>query len=302
MEMHPSHSPLPYNAYSEALDALTWSYTNRLLKTENATPLFTQKECQELLAVLKTTTDTDSNIQTASQTRIVARVLRRAVQWRQHHFRPEKPLPQDIQQRQLHHGMRHRQQRNRSCFDFIISWLCFGIPYLFAHRHDYHHFDEESGLMRTAGPMLMFGATVCLVAAIILSASITFLALPGLDNIARTAGMVAIVGSIGSLASSVIALFRHQIEMQRMALRHGGEGIIVVLSTGGDILLSLPAVFLAWSIVAFVAAIVLYAFRGVIEVDPSHWSKFAQYTKWTVVGVLGFSAGVLTTSTFFVRR
>ncbi len=71
---------------------------------------------------------------------------------------------------------------------------------------------------------------------------------------------------------------------------------------GGDILLSLPAVFLAWSIVAFVAAIVLYAFRGVIEVDPSHWSKFAQYTKWTVVGVLGFSAGVLTTSTFFVRR
>lgn len=30
MEMHPSHSPLPYNAYSEALDALTWSYTSML--------------------------------------------------------------------------------------------------------------------------------------------------------------------------------------------------------------------------------------------------------------------------------
>ena len=66
--------------------------------------------------------------------------------------------------------------------------------------------------------------------------------------------------------------------------------------------MSLPAVFLGWSIVAFVTAIVLYAFRGVIVVDPSHISKFAQYTKWTTVGVLGFSAGVLTTSMFFVRR
>ena len=29
MEAHPSHAPLPYNAYSEALDALTWSYTSK---------------------------------------------------------------------------------------------------------------------------------------------------------------------------------------------------------------------------------------------------------------------------------
>ena len=27
MESHPAHMPLPFNAYADALDALTWSYT-----------------------------------------------------------------------------------------------------------------------------------------------------------------------------------------------------------------------------------------------------------------------------------
>ena len=66
--------------------------------------------------------------------------------------------------------------------------------------------------------------------------------------------------------------------------------------------MSLPAVFLAWSIVAFVIGLMVYAFRGVAVVDPTHWAKFAQYTKWTTVGVLSFSAGVLTTSICVSRR
>jgi hypothetical protein len=66
--------------------------------------------------------------------------------------------------------------------------------------------------------------------AIILSASVTFLALPGLDNAARTAGFVAILASVASLASSVIALFRHQTEVHRLASR-SGEGLIYTVST-----------------------------------------------------------------------
>lgn len=70
----------------------------------------------------------------------------------------------------------------------------------------------------------------------------------------------------------------------------------------GSVLMSLPAVFLAWAIVAFVTAMVLYAFRGTMATDPDQWTKFAQYTKWTTVGVLGFSAFLLAISMFFVRR
>lgn len=31
MESHPAHAPLPLSARSEALDALTWSYTGQFL-------------------------------------------------------------------------------------------------------------------------------------------------------------------------------------------------------------------------------------------------------------------------------
>lgn len=152
----------------------------------------------------------------------------------------------------------------------------------------------------------------------------TFLALPGLDNIARTAAFVAILGSTGSLASSVVALFRHQAELRRM--HHIREGFYAPVSTVSSlclpsvsyiqlthtffsmeqqsysIIMSLPAVFLAWSIVAFVTGLVLYAFRGVVIINSSNWVRFSQYTKWTTVGILGFSAGVLTTSAIFARR
>ena len=69
-----------------------------------------------------------------------------------------------------------------------------------------------------------------------------------------------------------------------------------------SIIMSLPAVFLAYAIVAFVTGLVLYAFRGVVIVNTSNWVRFSQYTKWTTVGVLGFCAGVLTTSAIFARR
>ena len=67
-------------------------------------------------------------------------------------------------------------------------------------------------------------------AATILLASITFLALPGLDNVSRTAGFIAIVGSFASLGASMIAAFRNNVEVQRWAAR-GGEGIVVSMST-----------------------------------------------------------------------
>ena len=127
-----------------------------------------------------------------------------------------------------------------------MSCLCLGIPYFFADRHGQQRLDAESGL-RTMGPLLVIGASICLIvsatfcfatpvdiysmkqAAVILSASVTFIALPGLGNVARTAGFVAILGTVASLGSSIIALFRHQSELEYTRL--GGEHI--VLSTVG---------------------------------------------------------------------
>ncbi|EJD01731.1 uncharacterized protein FOMMEDRAFT_90143 [Fomitiporia mediterranea MF3/22] len=299
MESHPAHTPLPVNAYAEAMDKLTWSYTERLLKSNRrAPPPFTQHECQELIGILRNTSGSESTVQASIQTRVVARILRRIVQWKQHFFRPEKPLPRGVDSI----SRNQRSGPNRKTFaDFIAVWLCLGIPYLYASRHAYR-FDEEGGLLRSAGPMLVVGATVC-IAAMILVASLTFLALPGLDHVSRTAGFIAIIASFASLGASVIAALRNNVEVQRMAAR-GGEGLVVTMSTltGNSILPSLPAVFLAWSILSLITGIVLYAFRGSVAIDTVHWTRIASYTRWTTIGVLGFCGGVLITSAIFARR
>ena len=73
MESHPAHASLPSNARSDALDALTWSYTGKftitlrprfefihmlsdclLPSTRPVPPPFTQDECQELIKLLET--------------------------------------------------------------------------------------------------------------------------------------------------------------------------------------------------------------------------------------------------------
>jgi H+/Cl- antiporter ClcA len=67
--------------------------------------------------------------------------------------------------------------------------------------------------------------------------------------------------------------------------------------------MSLPLVFLVYAIIGFVTGIVLYSFRGVAVTDPFGQERpFEDYTKWTVVGVLGGLAGMLTTSLFLLRR
>jgi hypothetical protein len=51
----------------------------------------------------------------------------------------------------------------RTAGDFIISFVCLGLPYLFLERSHHQRFDTESGVRSTAGPMLVVGALACLI-------------------------------------------------------------------------------------------------------------------------------------------
>lgn len=64
-----------------------------------------------------------------------------------------------------------------------------------------------------------------------LSASVTLVSLPGLDNLGRIAGFVAILCSAASMISAVIALFRYKADVERAVVYMGGEGL-VMLSVG----------------------------------------------------------------------
>jgi len=154
--------------------------------------------------------------------------------------------------------------------------------------------------------MLLLGGCTCLVAAITLSASVTFLSLPGLDGPTRIPGFVAVLLATFSMVSSVVALFRYKSDLECVSnvgpwTGFGGEGL--VLHSKRIVVLSLPLALLGYSIISFVVGLVLYSFFGVSEIPVNILQKhFEEYTRWTVVGVVGGLTGVLFTSILLLRR
>ncbi|KAF8872199.1 hypothetical protein BD779DRAFT_351423 [Infundibulicybe gibba] len=100
MESHPAHTPLPLGAHQEAMNALNWASTNRLLPPNHSAPApFTPEECQSLTALLRSA---DTQRETSFRTNTVSKILLRAICRRQSHSRPDKPLPADAGRRGLH--------------------------------------------------------------------------------------------------------------------------------------------------------------------------------------------------------
>ncbi|KAF9022699.1 hypothetical protein BDZ89DRAFT_956350 [Hymenopellis radicata] len=298
MESHPAHETIPAHVKAEAMDVLTWAWTERLLPSQRTIPApFSQDECQELMTLIRSFGG-NAGMQGVIQTRIIARILLRVLHWRQMNFRPNKPLPKVSSNTPPLPA--RRNPIRKVMVDFFISCLCLGIPYLFYTRSHFHRMDEEGGI-RSAGPMLIIGACTCLVAAIVLSASVTFLSLPGLDNIARVAGLIAVLFSAFSMASTVVALFKYKADAERAVSVVGAEGFLMV--SRRHVVFSLPLVFLSYAIIGFIAGLVLYSFRGLTLTNTAVLEhRFQEYTSWTVVGVLGGLLGVLTTSILLMRR
>ncbi|KAJ6576996.1 hypothetical protein DFH09DRAFT_914159 [Mycena vulgaris] len=311
MESHPAHAALPFAARREAMDVLTWAWTDRLLPPQQLPmpPPFTQNECQELLGLLRSFNDmpqTEAGIQSIVLTRIVSRILLRVAHWRQHHFRPHKPLPTETSGN--HHLRRHSNSPGfvRTVAEVLASCLLLGVPYLFYNRAGFHRADAEGGTAeRSVLPVLVLGACTCLLAALLLSASITFLSLPGLDNIARVAAFIVVLLAACSMASSLVALFRYKSELAEAAqpaasqlnpASVGREGLMLISTR--SVIMSLPLVLLIYAGIAFITAVVLYSFLGVNGTAV----RFEDYTRWTVLGVLGGLVGILTTSVVLLRR
>ena len=62
-----------------------------------------------------------------------------------------------------HNGPSTRVPFRRTAGDFIVSFVCLGLPYLFLERSHHQRFDTESGVRSNAGPMLVVGALACLI-------------------------------------------------------------------------------------------------------------------------------------------
>jgi len=226
------------------------------------------------------------------RTRVVSKVLVRVAAWKQ-----GRRWDGSTYQGPRRNNNGTRVPLFRTAGDFIISFVCLGLPYLFLERSHHQRFDTEGGARSTAGPMLVVGALACLIAAVILSASVTFITLPGIDDISRVAGFLAILLSASSLISAVIALFRYKSDIENPIAYPRGEGL--VLLSRRSVLLSLPLTFLLYAIAAFITGISLYAFRGLTSsVGGRH---FEDFTQWAVIGTIGGLACILLTSQMLIH-
>lgn len=294
MVSHPAHAPLPSTSVSEAIDVLTWSYTDRLLPSSHPSPPpFNQEECQQLITLLRSFNHVSAQTISVVRTRAVSKVLLRIAAWRQ-----GRPLGDASHQDTRGNGnaTQARIPFRRTAGDFVVSLFCLGLPYLFLERSHHQRFDAEGGVRNIAGPMLVVGGFACLIAAIILSASVTFITLPGLDDVSRISGFLAILLSAFSLISAVIALFRYKSDIEHPVAYPRGEGL--VLLSRRSVLLSLPLVFLLYAIAAFITGIALYAFRGLTSVSGR---PFGDFTQWVVICTFGGLACILFTSQLLIH-
>ncbi|KZV81438.1 hypothetical protein EXIGLDRAFT_384497 [Exidia glandulosa HHB12029] len=296
METHPAHVALPDSATEEAFEALTWSYTDRVLQSYTAARVgspFSERECHELLELLRGLNGAPKFRQ-ATHTRIVSKIHLRMAQWRQQFvslgdsggYPPRKSNASFSQMSVMDSpGTRAAVPFKGTFLRFFFGVLCLGIPYLFYSASNKRHElvdDEDNGSgngwnWRNA-TALVTTAAVCLVGAVMLSVSVTFLALPGLERLARILAMVSVICSLGSLAASFLVMPRR-------------PGSAVTFTRAR----ALPAVLLAYAVASFVGATIAYAADSAVQQSQR------DMTWWIVVGVWAVLATVLAVAAWTLR-
>ncbi|CUA67819.1 Titin [Rhizoctonia solani] len=267
VETHPAHTDVNPRATQEAIELLTWHYTDRFLAEKkrgekeviHVQPPFTPEESQEVLEFLKSVTADYSHANAVLKTRTVARVHVRTAEWRLAKLHAvADAVNLDVM------SPSERQRRRRAAANPFVgiplrtlaSLLGLGIPYLYVNQPDEKVEDRQR--------MMVADASTNLMSALMLGASVSFLAIPDLEDIARLAGVAAAACSLGSLAAGIVRLripsFSSGKEGEEGADDRGEqEPRPSALRTFAR---SLPLVLSAYAGSALVAGLAAYSWRG----------------------------------------
>lgn len=301
IESHPAHTGLPAGSSEEAMEALSWCYTDWLLHP-HADPrrqAFSIEECRELLTLLKTL---EAQSIGPLQTHIAAKIHVRLTKHRQALNR--------VLESEVTHNPASTYKASKDPFgNFIVKifvgLFCFGIPYKYVPKDDHHYLPSETDTLiqkAKGGPLLadspIFAAALTLIAALLITSSVVFLALPNQENAAELSALVSLFFSAASLASSIINLERRSSEA-------AGDESSTHLHTRRQphpFVQSLPLVFITWSIITLVAAIYLYVYS--VEAFPGHHDGMVlnDILRWMIVAIGATLSFILLISAWVARR
>ncbi|CAE6422416.1 unnamed protein product [Rhizoctonia solani] len=284
VETHPAHADVNPRATQEAIELLTWHYTDRFLAEKkrgekeviHVKPPFTPEESQEVLEFLKSVTSDYSHANVVLKTRTVARVHVRTAEWRL----AKLHAVADAVNLEVMSPSERLRRRRAAANPFVgvplrtlASLLGLGIPYLYVDQPDEKVEDRQR--------MMVADASTNLMSALMLGASVSFLAIPDLEDIARLAGVAAAACSLGSLAAGIVRLRLPSFSSGK----GGGEGADdeeqeprpSALRTFAR---SLPLVLSAYAGSALVAGLAAYSWRGQVSTVDDPFTGLYPYDTW----------------------
>ncbi|PCH41288.1 hypothetical protein WOLCODRAFT_131819 [Wolfiporia cocos MD-104 SS10] len=317
VSQHATHIACPRSAIIEGIDSLRSYYWDSQNRGSYSTTPFSRAECEELLKLLGELKEDAKEDNMPSTTALVAWILREIYSFRKGDVYGKFTYAQMDRYRRSIAQPSYIELEPASfvstVLDMIIIGPFFGIPktYLsqiqgaseFRGRLSNLHAKWRSYSQQLTTEYSDF----ILVSTVMLSATVGFLSVGDILQIARVFSTIAAFTSLGSMIAGVFFMWRHQRHTQlssthdAFAYIHNARSNILGLR-GHAILLSLPAVLLVWSIVTFSVAIMAFALQTV-----TGGSQYDSASTWTIVGVFTLIAacvlvGVYVFSKMWTRR
>ncbi|KAL0949679.1 hypothetical protein HGRIS_009717 [Hohenbuehelia grisea] len=275
---HPAHIPTPDRAVSEATDALTWFYTDNLISGAKSVAPFSKAECEDLSRVIKDLT-LPCNSDSVSKTVFLSWLLREVCSFRdaEHYGRYTLKQSQafDASRQPARFESRTPGWLSQTILNFVTNFLFFSIPWTYlAHVKSSSEFrgrlaNVQKNWEEYIARLVREYSHFLLISTVLLSATVSFLALPDIAQAARVAGTVSTFTSLGSIIVGVFSIWRHQTNSRTAAsftYMHNAQRSYLGYH-GHAMLLSLPPVLLVWSIVTFSISIVAYTLQGITDQD-----------------------------------
>ncbi|KAF9498484.1 hypothetical protein BDN71DRAFT_1587501 [Pleurotus eryngii] len=275
---HPAHAPLPERAMKDATDAIAWFYTDNLISGRRSVVPFSKKECEELSEVLKGFNLSQSD---GSVAKIVflSWLLREVCSFRDAEQYGQLTRKEGKDLRLARHDsrpvVRKPGQFILPVLGIIMNILFFGIPWAYlAHIEDTTKFKGRLEYMQNnwecyINRLVREYSHFLLISTVLLSATVSFLAIEDINQVARVGATISAFASLGSIIVGVFSIWKHQINTTTggsFTYMHNARQKFLG-HHGHAMLLSLPAVLLIWAITTFTLAMVAYTLQGITDLD-----------------------------------
>ncbi|GJJ06888.1 hypothetical protein Clacol_001084 [Clathrus columnatus] len=215
---HPAHVSIPQSAYDEALEVLTWCYTDSVMHASPSLPYpppFRFNECTALLELIRNISNSTTSASSQTmRTRLIAQILLRYTEWRQKYITKSLPtVSNNGNGRRASSEVEHAAFPFKATFQGIIkSVVCLGIPYLFERTISTSNTNDDEEVQcendRKASKVnISLDASQPIMSALLLSASATMLTFPNLNQTTRVSAMISALFAVTSMASYGISLY-----------------------------------------------------------------------------------------------